>query len=128
MLTMVAEVGRNFILVKCHQKRSIRIWKWKSVTNLENKKHGPVVYLSLPEKNKMNDERDNGLKVSLSKVKLLYAKDSNALAFKGSYRFENFRQPEDISIVDYINGFERLNNQIKQFDMNLPPGVLAYKF
>ena len=33
-----------------------------------------------------------------------------------------------MSIVDYINGFERLNNQIKQFDMNLPPGVLAYKF
>lgn len=55
MLTLVAEVGRNFILAKCHQKRSIRIWKWKSVTNLENKKHGPVVYLSLPEKNKTND-------------------------------------------------------------------------
>ena len=61
-------------------------------------------------------------------MKLLYAKDSNALAFKGYYRFENFRPPEDMSIVDYINGFERLNNQIKQSDMNLPPGVLAYKF
>lgn len=32
-----------------------------------------------------------------------------------------------MSTVDYINEFERLNNQIHYFDVYLPAGVLAYK-
>ena len=32
-----------------------------------------------------------------------------------------------MTILDYINEFERLNNKICQFDMVLPTGVLAYK-
>ena len=32
-----------------------------------------------------------------------------------------------MNTVDYTNEFERLNNQIKHFDMELPTGVLAYK-
>ena len=32
-----------------------------------------------------------------------------------------------MNIVDYINEFERLNNQIKHFDMEVSTGVLAYK-
>ena len=32
-----------------------------------------------------------------------------------------------MTIVDYINEFERLNNKICQFNMVLPTGVLAYK-
>ena len=42
-------------------------------------------------------------------------------------QFENFKRPDDMSIVDYINEFERLNNKIRQFDMVLPRVVLAYK-
>ena len=42
-------------------------------------------------------------------------------------QFENFKQPDEMSIVDYINEFERLNNKIRQFDMVLPRVVLAYK-
>ena len=32
-----------------------------------------------------------------------------------------------MNIVDYINAFERLNNQTKYFDMQLPTNVLSYK-
>ena len=39
---------------------------------------------------------------------------------------ETFHRPRDISI-DYINEFERLYNQIKRNDMELPTGVLAYR-
>ena len=28
-------------------------------------------------------------------------------------KFENFKRPDDMNIVDYINEFERLNNQTK---------------
>ena len=57
----------------------------------------------------------------------MYAKDINALAYMTYDQFENFKRPDDMSIVDYINEFERLNNKIRQFDMVLPTGLLAYK-
>ena len=108
---------------------------WQCVTDIEEKKQGPLVYLSLPDKirKSCNDikvsdlNKDDGLKVLIDKIKSLYAKDINALAYMAYDQFENFRRPDDMNIVDYINEFERLNNKIKQFDMNLPTGVLAYK-
>ena len=42
-------------------------------------------------------------------------------------KFETFKRPDDISIVDYSNEFERLNNRILYFDIALPTGILAYK-
>ena len=41
-------------------------------------------------------------------------------------KFENFKRPDYMNIVDYINEFERLNNQIKHIDMELPTGLLVY--
>ena len=61
------------------------------------------------------------------KSNLCYAKDINALAFMAYDKFYNFKRPDDMIIVDYINKFVRLNNQIKHFDTELPTGVLAYK-
>lgn len=71
--------------------------------------------------------KDDGLNVLLAKAKSLYEKDINALAFLPNDRLENFRRFEDLSIVDFFNESERSNNQIMQFDMNLPTGVLAYE-
>ena len=51
----------------------------------------------------------------------------NALAFMAYDTFENFRRSDDMNIIDYINEFERLNNQIKQFEMGSLTGVMAYK-
>ena len=71
--------------------------------------------------------KDDGLDVLLNKMKLLYVKDINALAFMAYDKFENFRRSDDMNIVDYLNEFERLNNQIKHFEMELSTGVLTYK-
>ena len=71
--------------------------------------------------------KDDGLDVLLNKMKLLYVKDINALAFMAYDKFENFRRSDDMNIVDYLNEFERLNNQIKHFEMELLKGVLTYK-
>ena len=40
--------------------------------------------------------------------------------------FETFHRPSDMNIIDYINESERLYNEIKQYDMELPTEVLAY--
>ena len=105
------------------------------VIDTEEKKQGPVVYLSLPDKIrkscsdiKVSDlNKDDGLTVLITKVKSLHAKDISALAYMAYDQFENFKRPHEMSIVDYINEFEHLNNKIRQFDMVLPTGVLAYK-
>ena len=93
------------------------------------------MYLSLLDKirKSCNDisvsdlNKDNGLNTLITKIKTLYAKDINALAYMAYDQFENFKRPDEMTIVDYINEFERLNNKIRQFDMVLPTGVLAYK-
>ena len=94
-----------------------------------------MVYLSLTDKirKSCNDlsvrdlNKDDGLDTLIRKIKSLYAKDRNKLAFMTYDKFEDFKRPDDANIVDYINEFERLNNQIKQIDMELPTGALAYK-
>ena len=42
-------------------------------------------------------------------------------------QFENFKRPDKMSVVDYINEFERLFNKRCQFDIILPIGVHQYK-
>ena len=108
---------------------------WQCVTNLKPKKQGPVVYLSLPDKirKSCNDvsvqdlNKDDGPNILINKIKSLYAKDMNALGFMAYEKFDNFRRSDDMNIIDYINEFEQLNNQIKYFEMKLPTGVVAYK-
>ena len=99
----------------------------------KKKKQGPVVYLSLPDKiwKSCNNisvtdlSKDNLLNTLITKIKTLYAKDINASAYMTYDQFENFKQPNDMTIVDYINEFKRLNNKIHQFDMFLSTGVLS---
>ena len=77
--------------------REIEIWQ--CVTDIEEKKQGPVVYLSLPDKirKSCNDisvsdlNKDNGLNTLITKIKTLYAKDINALAYMAYDQFENFK-------------------------------------
>ena len=65
--------------------------------------------------------------ILIMKIKTLYAKVINALAYMAYDQFENFKRPNDMTIVYYINEFEHLNNKIHQFDIVLRTGVLAYK-
>ena len=51
-------------------------------------------------------------------MKSLYAKDTYTLAFMAYDKFENFKRPDDMNIVDYINMFEISNNQIKHYVWN----------
>ena len=93
------------------------------------------MYLSLPDKiqKSCNDisvsdlNKDNGLNTLITKIETLYSKDTHALAYMGYDQFENFKRPDEMTKVDYINEFERVNNKIRQFDMVLPTGALAYK-
>ena len=88
--------------------REIEIWQ--CVTDIEEKKQGPVLYLSLPDKiqkscntSVIDLNRDNGLNKLIMKIKTLYAKEINTLAYMVYDQFENFKQPNEMTIVNYIN-------------------------
>ena len=108
---------------------------WQCLTDLEKNKQGPAIYLSLDEKIrktcsdiKVKDlNSDDGVNILINKLKSLFAKDSNQAAYLAYDKFETFKRPVDMNIVDFINEFERLYNNIKKYDMELPTGVLAYR-
>ena len=61
---------------------------WQCAIDLEPKKQGPVVYLSLPDKickscnvSLQDLNKVDGLNILINKIKSLHAKDMNALAF-----------------------------------------------
>ena len=70
---------------------------------------------------------DDGVNILLCKLKSLFAKDINQAAFIAHDKSEMFKKPGNMNIVDFINEFERLYNNIKKYDMELPTGVLAYR-
>ena len=72
--------------------------------------------------------KDKGLNVLIDKIKSFCVKDINAIAYMTYDTFENSKQQDEKSMVDYINRFESLNNEILHFDIILPAGVLVNKF
>ena len=67
---------------------------------------------------------DDEVKIQIKKLKSLFTKDTNQAAFLAYDKLESFNGPADINIIDFINEFERLCNNIKKYDMALPQGYL----
>ena len=107
---------------------------WHCLTGLENEKQGPAIYFSLNEKirkicsdikNKELNSED-GVNILIKKLKTLFPKDTIQAVFLAYYKFESFKRPIDMNIVDFIDEFERLYKNIKKYQMEIPSGVIDY--
>ena len=84
--------------------REIEIWQ--CVTDIEEKKQGPVAYLPLPDKIRKSSSyikvsdlnKDDGLTGLITKIKSLYTKDINALACMTYDQFEDFKRPDELNV------------------------------
>ena len=102
-----------------HWKHELEMWQL--VTDLPNTKQGPVIYLSLSGKarqacaslTKDALNAQDGVKTLLDKLTELYAKDKDQAMYQAYERFETFRRNSNVTIRDYINEFERLNDKLK---------------
>ena len=56
---------------------------------------------------------DSGVDELINKLETLYHKDAEQAAFIAYEEFETFQRPPNMSVLDYINEFERRNNKIK---------------
>ena len=57
----------------------------------------------------------------------LFSKDIYQATFLAYGEFESFKRPVGMNIIDFINKFERLYNNIKKYDMELSTGVGAFR-
>ena len=108
---------------------------WKIATDVKEEKQAAQIFLTLTgrareavlEMSATEIGVKEGVENLIKKLDELYKEDSNQAAFIAYEQFESFKRPENMSIKDYINAFERLNNKLKTYEMNLPEGVLAYR-
>ena len=95
---------------------------------MDKDEQGPTIYLSLDEKIRKtcsdikvkNLNSEHGVDILVNKLKSLFAKDIDQADYLAYDKFETFKRPSDTSIVDFIQEFERLYNNIKMYEMELP--------
>ena len=109
---------------------------WQCFTDLDKDKQGPTIYLSLDKKIrktcsdiKVKDlNSENGVYILVNTLKSLFVKGNNQAAYLAYDKFETFKRPIGMSMIDFINEFERLYNNIKKYEMELSAEVLAYRW
>ena len=69
---------------------------------------------------------DSGVENLINPLDNVYLKDRDLLAYEAYEAFEKFKRPPSMTINNYIREFECL--KIKNYDMGLPDGMLAYNF
>ena len=119
---------------------SYEAWKkelaiWTTFTDLDKKKQGPAIFLSLNGKPRASVleldvgiiSGDKGVEAILEQLDKLYPKDRHQTAYLAYEAFEKFQRPVAMSMSDFINEFERMYHKLKQHKMELPDGVLAYR-
>lgn len=63
----------------------------------------------------------------MKKLKSSFSKDTNEAVRLAHYKPELLKRPVDMNRFDFINEFERLYDNIRKYEMELPTGVLAYR-
>ena len=97
-------------------KRDVEIWR--VVTELEEKKQGPVLVLYRSFEGQAKKACSNiavkdlcdkdGFNLIMQKLENVFAKDAEQMAFEDCMKFETFKHSPEMSIVEYITEFERL--------------------
>ena len=113
---------------------------WEALTDLDKKKRGIAIALSLPEEGKasIRDKVFNELSVAelsddegvtklITFMDKIFKKDELTEAYEAYTEFDRFRRTKASSMEDYVTEFEKLYNRTKKFKMDLPQPVLAFK-
>ena len=108
---------------------------WQCVKDLKPKKQAPILCLSLEGQARQccsvipvkDLNSNNGVDILIKKLESMYKKDEVQMAFGYYEDLEEFHRPAEMSVVDYINEFDRRYSKIKSMKMELPDGVLAYR-
>ena len=134
------KVPPAFTVLKSYNRWIEEIKVWQALTELEKKKQGLAIALSLPEEgqNSVRDKvfseisanvlnADDGVTKLIEFLDKIFKKDELSEAYETYVEFDRFRRSKVSSMEDYVIEFEKLYNKTKKFKMELPQPVLAFK-
>ena len=134
------KVPPAFTVSKSYNRWIEEIKVWQALTELEKKKQGLAIALSLPEEgqNSVRDKvfseisanvlnADDGVTKLIEFLDKIFKKDELSEAYETYVEFDRFRRSKVSSMEDYVIEFEKLYNKTKKFKMELPQPVLAFK-
>ena len=107
---------------------------WKLYTDLDKKKRGPALYLTLTGKARecvrsLKAEEiggDNGLDLIVNKLNAVFEDDINMQTFTCFQEFYQYRRPSGVGMKEFIIRYEGLYHRLGTFDIKLPEGVQAF--
>lgn len=120
---------------------------WKSITNINEEKQAGSLLLKLPEKAKsvaldmsieelqkgvsitVNDQvvQKTGVECLLDMLDKIYMEDVAKEKFNSYDAFRKLERKSKQSMKDYILDFEKAVKRLKEYEIDLPPPVLAYE-
>ena len=122
------------------KSKSYQQWKnevklWELVTDLELKKRGLALALSLQGKPKevameidpAKLNADNGVKFLVTELDKLFEKDKVDQTYSAYTDFDKYRRESTMDMSEFIINFEQKYNICKKYEMTLPDTVLAFK-
>lgn len=123
-----------------YERYRLELEAWREITDLEKKKQGIAIALTLPEddetgiRDKVFDElkledlkKDNGFETLLAFLDGKLLKDDLSDSWEKFNNFESFKRDSELSITDYISKFDQKYNKIVKKGMKLPSEILAFK-
>ena len=132
---LVAEGEYGYNKIVCSSKTKFCWWFWRVVTRnwdkeiwqcltvLDMKKQWPAIYMShnyitkTYSDIKVNDfDIDDTFDILMNIIKSLFTKDMDEVMFIAYDKFKLFnKRPSNMNLVDFINAFEKLYNNIKKW-------------
>ena len=107
---------------------------WESFTNLEKKKRGPALYLSLQGKareccrgltqNQIGG--DSGVELILNKLDDVFQEDKDMRTFMAFRTFYQYKRQTGVSIKEFIIHYELLYHKLGTYSIELPQGVQSF--
>lgn len=107
---------------------------WLLFTDLDKKKQGPAVYLTLAGRARecIRDltpaeiGSDEGVKKIVEKLDTIFLKDVNTRSYLAFKDFYDYKRPPGIGMTEFLVRFEYLYHKLSVFDIKLPEGVQAF--
>jgi hypothetical protein len=125
---------------RCYERFKQELLAWSDVTDVDKKKQGIAVALTLPQddesgiREKVFDEmsrddlkKENGLDLLIEFLDEKLGKDDLTNSLEKFENFEDFKREKGQSITEYISKFDQKYNRLVKIKMTLPSEILAFK-
>ena len=107
---------------------------WQLITDIPVDKQGPAIFLSLEGKAReavleleVSDISGvSGVANVIKKLDSIFERDAIQVAYECYDQFERYRRPENMSMSEYINEFDRLHNKTEAHGSSMSENILAY--